>query len=303
MSLEGAQSVRGKRMSTCLVGNGAWGSKIKALLELHNFFDFKGVIDTKTSLEDKKAIIESADFVYIAIPSDAQYEYLMLSIAAGKKIVCESPFLNSVDYRRMVRKTIARYNHIDFLYVNYPYLFDTLFLTLSSAFASKGKVNYINVKCSGPKHYQEDLDLQKKLYANQALAVIFRAAQFKGEAFSNIVFKEQSGIVQFGEDFTAEFSYGYSETNQLQIIVRGPAYAEERNFTYDEFDQVIPMLNYFMNYHKSPERSAIMTGSGSRTFIDEAIMVEQISDFFVGLKGNEHSLSMEEYMMASSADQ
>lgn len=300
--LQRTQNARGKKVSICIVGTGEWGSKIEAIFQLHGYFNVVGTINSKTAQDEKERIIKESEFVYLAVPSDVQYEYLMLAIRENKKIICESPFLNTIDMRRMVRQTLARVSNTNFLYVNYPYLFDPLYMSISGDLAIKDRINYLDITCSGPK-YQDNPDLAKKLYSNQALAVAFKSAEFKGMFFSSIDFKEKFGEIKFNGNLFIRFAYGYSEENRIQILARGSQYSQDRNFTYDEFDQVVPMLNFFMMYNKNPEKSTLMNQNGAKTFVDEAIKIEMISDLFVGLKGAEYTLDASKYLLDATIAQ
>ncbi len=298
-TLERTQSARGKKVTICIVGTGEWGSKIEKIFLLHNYFDVRGTINSKTSQDDKERIINESEFVYIAVPQDIQFEYLMLAIKENKKIICESPFLNSIDNRRMIKKTLARVSNVSFLYVNYPYIFDPLYMSLAADLAAQDKVNFMDIVCSGPK-YKDNENLAKKLYSNQSLAVAFKSAELRGAFLSEIKFHDKHGEINFDDKLKVRFGYGYSEDNRINIIVRGPKYAKDMNFTYDEFDQVVPMLNFFMSHNKNPERSALSMQSAGRVFVDEANKVEMISDLFVGLNGAEHVLDAKRYLLTAT---
>jgi hypothetical protein len=302
MSEEIPFTSRGKKASICLIGSGQWGSKVESILKLHNYYDLKGVITSKTSEEQKKEIISQSEFVYIATPQIVQYEYLMYSILENKKIICETPFLSNHQQRMSVKNTLYQNGDMDFVYANYPYVFDSFYLSVIARVAKKGEVKYLSISCKGPKYRDNASDnMSKKYYMNQAIALAFKASEAKGIFIDKISFTESGCVFSFNDDFVIHALCGVSDVNEATIIARGNSYADDLRFTYDEFDQVVPMLNFFMNYHKVKDAvGGSISLANPSSFIDEALRVEAFSDLYSSLKGKKHEINMRDYMLSST---
>jgi len=280
-----------KIINFSLVGNGYWGSKILELTKLIKKFNLVGVIDSKTEASDKERILSESDLIYIATSSSNQQEYLDYCIAKNKDIICESPFLASKQQRDTIYKTLIENSYQNFFYVNYPYIMDVLF-SVPARMAIQNEFSFMSVKCSGPKHKNDKMKA-KKMYSCQALNIITQLMSTKTYKFDKFIMHNDDYGELFYRNSTCVFSWGYSEEPTLEISIKGKDFSIEKKFTYDEYDQIMPLLNMYLTVDRNSLDDPSMPRSITINALQHAIAAEYFSDLFVALNGRKTESTLE----------
>lgn len=241
------QSFKNKKIKIAIIGTGSWGTKVLNAINLISRFEVIGSINSTTESSAKEEILKNADVLYIALHPDQQIEYVRYGIANDKHIICESPFLNSLEERKDIYQQIINKNNNKFIYINYPYIQDNDFINLCRRIlASKPK--FISIKASGP-NIKNDISKTKKTYSNQSIYVLsflhFLSGKDKLENF-NIIDNEK-GYVSNMNGLTYEFSWGISDEPKLEVEFKNENLSDKAILYYDQYDQIVPLLLMLSN--------------------------------------------------------
>lgn len=241
------ENFKNKKIKVALIGTGQWGTKVLNAISLISRYEIVGTINSSTSLEDKKAILDASDVLYIAVHPENQIEYLDYGIDNNKHIICESPFLNSLEERKIIYEKVVRSNNNKFIYINYPYIQDYDFLHTCKIII-KSKPTFVSIKASGP-NIKDDILKSKKIYSNQAInALLFlHSLQGKDRLENFNIVDDSKGYVTMPNGTTYEFSWGLSDEPNLELEFKNSEKSESKKIYYDQYDQIIPLLLMLTN--------------------------------------------------------
>lgn len=276
-----------KKIKTCVIGNGAWGSSVADVLNLINRYDVVGVINSTTEENIKKTILENSELWYIAIPNINQFDYLKDGILNKKHIICESPLCKSIDERGQIYDLILNHPTNKVFYCNFPYFLDQDFTRLISGGLLK-KAKFFSIKCYGPK-FKNEPEKAKKFYINQAFNLIFNTAAFlEIKNFEKFIVKDNFSGELHVKDITYLFEWGYNEYPKLDLAVKGEDYSTSSELIYDRYDQIMPLL---------------INLSDKILNIDDIFnQRSQQNEFASGENNLMQKLSISSYLIASSAE-
>jgi hypothetical protein len=233
------------KIKVAIIGSGNWGSQIADAIKLINRYKLIGSINTSTEESEKKEILQESDLWYIAVPQEAQLEYLKNGLALNKHIICETPTCSSIQERKEIYDILlTKSGNQKVFYCNFPYFLDQDFARLMSGGLLK-KAKFISIKCSGPK-FKESPDKAKKFYINQAFNLILNTAGYINiRHFDKFIIRDDFFGELHSNDITYLFEWGYSEYPKLDLKINGDGYAKTSEIIYDEYDQVLPLLSMF----------------------------------------------------------
>ena len=78
-------------MTTALIGNGYWGSKLVKYFRENSFFELKYIYDSKSKLE-----LDNVQVAVIATPIDTHYKMIKKALLSGCHVFTEKPIAKSV---------------------------------------------------------------------------------------------------------------------------------------------------------------------------------------------------------------
>lgn len=281
-----------KNTNFCVIGNGNWGSKVLNIAKSISRFSVLGSINSSTSDEEKKALLSEADLVYIATPPEAQKDYIDFCLASEKDVICETPFLCTKNQREAVYKELyTRENNKNIFYVNYPYISDSLFIG-AIRIAAENNFSFFSVKCSGPQYLNNPIRA-KKVYSNQAINIIIQLMAMKTYKFDKIIMHNNDFGEFFYKDSICVFAWGHSNIPIIEINIKGKDFSFERKFTYDELDQIYPLLVVYLTSVRNMEITPTTPKSMSVNTLQHSLSAEHLSDLFVALDGKRYETSFE----------
>lgn len=286
------ENYKNKKIKIAIIGTGSWGSKVLNAINLISRFEIVGTINSSTSIEDKKNILNTADVLYIALHPEYQMEYMKYGIDNDKHIVCESPFLNSLEERKLIYEEIIKKNNNKFIYINYPYVQDTDFVHLCKMILlSKSK--FISIKAFGPD-IRNSLEKAKKIYSNQAIYILgflhFLTGRDKLENFN--ILNSEKGYTSILNGVTYEFSWEISNEPKLELEFKNENFSDKKVFYYDQYDQIVPLLLLLSNriynifpptLDNVPEKESIWLKLILTSYLS-ACSAEYFSDIFTNIK-------------------
>jgi hypothetical protein len=281
-----------KNTNVCIVGNGDWGRRVSNVAKSISRFSVLPHINSSTDDNEKHELLSKADLVYIATPPEAQKNYIDFCLSANKDVICETPFLCTKTQRESVYKELyTRDNSKNIFYVNYPYISDSLFIG-AIKIAAENNFSFFSVKCSGPKYAGNPMRA-KKVYSNQAINIIIQLMAMKTYKFDKIIMHNNDFGELFYKDSICVFAWGHSEIPMIEINIKGKDFSFERKFTYDELDQIYPLLVVYLTSVRSMEITPTTPRSMSINTLQHSLSAEHLSDLFVALDGKKYQSTFE----------
>lgn len=276
------QDLSNNKIKLCIVGTGEWGQKISHIASMFNRYKIIGIVNSSTPDLEKQDILNAADMVYLAIPKDAQVDYINFCIENDKFLICEAPFLSSSEERKQIFEKLKTFKPRSF-FINSAYFLDTDFARIIGSIMTD-KANFISVHCSGPK-YQDDAEKAKKFYSNQAIFLLLQLAHSRqvNKCDQFIINDENSGFF-LARDLKFEFKWSYSDEPKNTIRYGKDDNFSEKVLIYDEYDQVFPILKYISDQYY-----------GNYLPIMQNRTSEEISDIY-------HQVNMQSYLISSTSE-
>lgn len=230
------------KIKLCIVGTGDWGSQVANVANMFGRYDLIGAINSSTGEEEKNNLLENADMVYIAIPGTAQLEYVKFCINNDKFVVCEAPFLNSLEERKEIYSLLKSRQTRSFI-INSAYFLDTDFARIIGNIMTT-KSNSVYVHCSGPK-YIDNPSLAKKFYINQSIFLISQLAHARHiDKFDKFIINNDFSGSFISNSITFHFEWSNSEESKNIIKYGKDNEMTEKTLIYDEYDHIFPILKY-----------------------------------------------------------
>lgn len=286
-----------KKIKICIIGTGNWGTKVINAISLIERYEIVGTINSRTEPELKEQILNNADMLYIALQPEHQLEYVEYGVKNDKHIICETPFLNSQEERRMIYNQIIEKQSNKTFHVNFPYIQDLDFIRYARE-AMSSNCKFVSIKASGPDNLNDPLKL-KKLYSNQSINVIHFLHFIMGkEKFENFNVKDNySGFVS-ATNCLYEFSWEVSDKPKLHIEFKDAENSTEKTIIYDQYDQIVPLLigtsNKIHNIYPLPNMQVAGPDFWQRmnlTLYIHACTSEYFSDIFANTSNYPYSIT------------
>jgi predicted dehydrogenase len=234
--------------------------------------------------------------LYIALRPEHQLEYIEYGLNNDKHIICETPFLNSQEERKMIYDKIMEKQTSKVFHVNFPYIQDMDFIRYTRE-SMTANCKFVSIKASGPDTLNDSLKL-KKLYSNQSInAVHFLHFLMGKEKFENFNIQDNySGFIS-ASNCLYEFSWEISDEPKLHIEFKNSENTTEKTIVYDQYDQIVPLLigtsNKIYNIYPLPNMQSLGPDFWQKmnlTLYIHACTSEHFSDIFTNTSNYPYSL-------------
>ena len=143
---------------------------IISVLKKNRFFKIKSILRNKSkkyknykTLNEVDFFKEKFDFVYISCPNKLHEKYIIKSLKSGFHVICEKPFLTSVDKLKDI--LILSKKKKKLIFETFMYLYHPLFYRLKKLINEKkrGKLRYVVSNFRFPSLNKDNQRYKKKL--------------------------------------------------------------------------------------------------------------------------------------------